>query len=143
MLPELSALFFSAFLAATIFPAQSELGLAYLLREAPDMPVALIAVASLGNTLGSVVNWALGRGFRSWSFAERFRPGEKQLARAESWYRRFGYWSLLMSWAPIVGDPITLVAGIMREPFWRFVLLVAIAKTLRYVAVALVVLGVL
>ncbi|WP_150523752.1 YqaA family protein [Roseibium sediminis] len=141
MLPELSALFLSAFLAATIFPAQSELGLAFLIREAPDKIVILIAVASVGNTLGSVVNWVLGREFRGWAAASRLKPAEKHLARAEGWYQRFGYWSLLMSWAPVIGDPITLVAGILREPFWRFLALVAFAKTARYCVVALLVMG--
>lgn len=137
------ALFLSAFLAATLLPAQSELGLAYLVTTEPEDMVLLIAVASLGNTLGSVVNWALGQGLIR--FARPSGPNGKtgqngQVSRwydlAKAWYGRYGYWSLLASWMPLVGDPVTLVAGVFKEPFWRFVLLVGIAKTVRYAVVA-------
>ncbi|MEP3046859.1 MAG: YqaA family protein [Roseibium sp.] len=132
------ALFIAAFLAATLLPAQSELGLAYLLVQNPQNATALIAVASIGNTLGSVVNWAMGRGIIG--FAQRISKPEKKQSRwyetAENWYRKFGFWSLLASWMPVIGDPITLVAGVLKEPFWRFCLLVAVAKTVRYLIVA-------
>lgn len=141
MTTEIVSLFIAAFLAATLFPAQSELGLAYLISEHPGEVILLVAVASLGNTLGSVVNWALGRGVRGLRLLQRFRASGAKLARAEAWYQKFGYWSLLLSWAPIIGDPITLVAGLLKEPFWRFLLLVLIAKTARYSIVALLVLG--
>lgn len=131
------ALFTAAFLAATLLPAQSELGLAYLVTTKPQDITLLIAVASLGNTLGSVVNWAIGQG------AIRFaRPAEhsgqvsKWYKLAKAWYERYGYWSLLASWMPVVGDPVTLVAGVFKEPWWRFLILVGLAKTLRYIVVA-------
>jgi len=136
-----AGLFALALGAASVLPMQSEplLIALLLLREQPA--VALVAVASIGNVLGACINWVLGR------FVERFRDRRwfpvppAALARAEGWYRRWGRWSLLLSWAPFIGDPLTVVAGVLREPFWTFVLLVAIAKTGRYVVLALVTLG--
>lgn len=129
-------LFGVAFLAATILPAQSELGLAGLIVLG-DTPVwLLVAVASLGNTLGAVVNWGLGRGVETFRNHRWFPATEQQLEKATAWYRTYGRWSLLLSWVPIIGDPLTLAAGILREPFWSFLLLVGLAKTTRYVVVA-------
>ncbi len=129
-------LFLLSFLAATIFPAQSEVGLAALILSQHYSLVLLIAVASAGNTLGSVVNWALGRGVERFRDKRWFPVKPDQLNRAIAWYRKYGRWSLLMSWAPFIGDPLTVVAGILREPILSFVLLVAVAKTVRYIVVA-------
>ena len=126
-------LFAIAFLAATIFPAQSEAALAGLLLSGAYSPSALISVASVGNVLGSVVNWLLGRGIARFRDRTWFPANPVMLNRAEGWYQRYGRWSLLLSWAPIIGDPLTVVAGVLREPFWSFLVLVAIAKTARYV----------
>ena len=131
-----SGLFIAAFLAATILPAQSEAGLAALILASPASFILLVATASLGNVLGSVVNWYLGRGINRFTGKSWF-PANEQLSRATSWYSRYGRWSLLLSWVPIIGDPLTVVAGIMREPFLRFLLIVGIAKTGRYLVVAL------
>lgn len=137
----LLALFGVSFLAATLLPAQSELGLSALIYMG-DHPVAvLVLVASLGNTLGSVVNWALGRGAVQFSHRRWFPVKPEKLERASRWYRRYGKWSLLLSWAPVIGDPLTLAAGLLKEPFWPFLILVAIAKTVRYVVVALIATG--
>lgn len=131
---DLVTLFASALVAATIFPAQSEGVLLYLQTQGDRPWLLLMAVASLGNTLGSCVNWLVGR------FAERlshygwFRQFEAGLDRAQHWYVRWGVWSLLLSWAPFIGDPLTVVAGLMRTPFWLFVAIVAMAKTARYAA---------
>ncbi|WP_417661719.1 YqaA family protein [Pseudomonas sp.] len=126
------SLFLSAFGAATLLPLQSEALLVGLLLS-EDYPVLfLLIAASVGNILGSVINWWLGR------YIERFRQhrwfpvNPSQLQRAQDFYAGYGRWSLLLSWTPIIGDPLTLVAGIMREPLWRFLLLVSIAKTARY-----------
>jgi membrane protein YqaA with SNARE-associated domain len=135
-------LFAVSFAAATILPAQSELLLAGLLMLGKFSPWWLIAVASAGNILGSCVNWWLGR------FAERFHDrnwfpvSSQSLDKAQRWYRRYGRWSLLLSWLPIVGDLLTVVAGLLREPFWSFLILVSIAKIARYVLLALGALGV-
>ena len=66
----------------------------------------------------------------------RFPVNGKSLERAESWYRHWGCWSLLLSWVPVVGDPLTIAAGFLREPIWVFILLVSIAKIGRYLAIA-------
>jgi membrane protein YqaA with SNARE-associated domain len=130
-----AGLFFSAFLAATILPMQSEAVLvALLLADYP--PMALIAVASVGNVLGSVVNWILGRGIERFRDRRWFPINAQAFARAQQWYHRYGKWSLLLSWAPIIGDPLTLMAGVLRERFGIFLLLVTIAKTARYLALA-------
>ena len=129
-------LFIAAFLAATILPAQSEAGLAALILASPASSALLVATASLGNVFGSVINWYLGRGINRFT-GKRWFPANPQLSRATSWYRRYGRWSLLLSWVPAIGDPLTLVAGIMREPLLRFLLIVGIAKTSRYIVVAM------
>ena len=131
-----SGLFIAAFLAATILPAQSEAGLAALILASPASVTLLVATASLGNILGSVVNWYLGRGINRFT-GKRWFTANARLSRATCWYSRYGRWSLLLSWIPIIGDPLTVVAGIMREPFLRFLLIVGIAKTSRYVVVAI------
>ena len=129
-------LFGAAFLAATILPAQSEAVLAMMIL-AERYPLAiLIGIASLGNVLGSVVNWALGRGIEHYRDRRWFPVSPAQLERAEDWYRRYGKWSLLASWVPIVGDPLTVVAGVLRVPLPTFVALVTIAKAGRYLVLA-------
>ena len=131
-----AGLFAVAFLAATILPAQSEVGLVALIAVGDQPVVLLVAVASLGNTLGSVVNWALGRGVDQFSNRPWFPVTPDRLDRASRWYRRWGQWTLLLSWVPIIGDPLTVAAGVLREPFLNFLILVAIAKTGRYAVLA-------
>lgn len=111
-----AGLFAVAFLAATVSPAQSELGLAGIVISESHSVVLLVAVASAGNTLGAVVSWGLGRGIER--FAERrwFPVRPDHLARATRWYRRYGRWSLLLSWAPFIGDPLTIAAGVLPSP---------------------------
>lgn len=133
-------LFLSSFLAATLLPAQPELALAGLLSHDVAAPALLVGVATLGNTLGSLVNWLLGRwahrlGERRW-----FPVKGDALRKAEAWYHRYGRWSLLLSWAPIIGDPLTLAAGLLREPLLPFLLLVGLAKLGRYLVIAWLVL---
>lgn len=131
----LFGLFLAAFLAATLVPAQSEALLAAMVLSGAYGLAALLAVASLGNILGSCVNWWLGLqvdrlGQRRW-----FPVSEDKLQKMRETYARWGWPSLLLSWVPIIGDPLTLVAGVMKEPFWRFFLVVTFAKTARYIAV--------
>lgn len=127
-----SALFLTAFAAATILPMQSEAALvAFLLTD--TYPVwLLVSVASLGNVLGSVINWLLGRSIECLRDKRWFPVKPAALERAQVWYRRYGKWSLLLSWAPIIGDPLTVTAGVMREPFPIFLALVTFAKVGRY-----------
>lgn len=131
------ALFFSAFLAATLFPAQSELSIIYLVTQNMGPLWLLLIIATIGNTLGSVVNWILGR-FSIYFESKKWFPINKNtLQKYESWYHKYGKWTLLLSWAPIIGDPLTIVAGFLREPFWSFLIIVGIAKFLRYLAIIL------
>lgn len=134
-------LFLAAFVAATILPAQSEAVLAGLLAAGTYSPALLILVASIGNVLGSVINWLLGRGVERFREARWFPVSAKNLDRATRWYRRYGWWSLLLSWAPVIGDPLTVAAGILREPFPRFLLVVSIAKFGRYIILAAILLN--
>ena len=133
-------LFLAAFLAATILPAQSEAVLAGLLAAGSYAPALLVLVAGIGNVLGSVVNWLLGRGIERFRGTRWFPVSEKHLDRAGNWYRKYGWWSLLLSWLPVIGDPLTVAAGIMREPFARFLTVIAIAKFSRYIVLAALVL---
>ena len=131
-----ASVFISAFLAATILPAQSEAVLAYQLAMAPHALIGLVAIASAGNLLGAIVNWVMGRFLTHYRNRAWFPIKTHNLARAELHYRRYGRFSLLLSWVPFIGDPITVVAGILREPLWSFVLLVGIAKASRYIVIA-------
>lgn len=130
-------LFGSAFLAATILPFYSEGLLYWYLLQ--GRPVGwLLLWATLGNTLGAVVNWWLGLYLarfqqRRWFY---FKPA--QIERARQWYQRFGIWSLLFAWLPVGGDALTLIAGVMRVRFWPFVILVGLGKLGRYVFVVAV-----
>ncbi|WP_439886441.1 YqaA family protein [Pseudomonas sp. MBLB4123] len=134
-------LFLAALGAATLLPLQSEAVLVGLLLSDAYPVWTLLAVASVGNVLGALVNWLLGRYLEHFRHKRWFPLSERQLNRAQGWYGHYGYWSLLLSWAPFIGDPLTLAAGIMREPLWRFLLIVSLAKTGRYLVLAVLTLG--
>lgn len=134
MLISVLLLFFSAFLAATILPFYSEVVMFALLRQGGD-PLLLLVVATLGNTLGSVVNWWIGLYLLRFQDRPWFYFSSAQIARAQAWFQRYGYWTLLLAWLPVGGDPLTLVAGIMKIRLRVFLVLVALGKGLRYVAV--------
>ena len=139
MLAEAAALggmFLAAFLAATPIPMQSELAFVALAAGGWALPV-LVAVASLANTLGSCLTYAAGRGLGNAGLWRWFRLPPDKLARAESWFSRWGRWSLLLSWAP-GGDVLVALAGALAMPLRIFLPLVALAKTGRYIALALV-----
>jgi len=127
-------LFGSAFLAATILPFYSEVILFALLREGGD-PTLLVVVATLGNTLGAVVNWLLGRYLLHFQERRWFYFSLSQIDKAQRWFQRYGFWSLLLAWAPVGGDALTLIAGIMKVRLWVFLVLVGSGKALRYISV--------
>ena len=127
-------LFLAALVAATLLPMQSEAVLVGLLIKGDHATAVLIAVATFGNVLGAVINWVLGRFLLTYKDARWFPASDRQLHRAQDWYHRYGRWSLLASWVPIVGDPLTVAAGIMRERFLPFLVLVSLAKAGRYLA---------
>jgi len=133
-LPALAGLAFSAFTSATVLPGTSEA--VYLaLHLAGAAPAALLlAVASVANVAGSCVNWLIGRAAARLR-GTRWLPDGETLARAERWFGKWGKWSLLLSWVPVVGDPLTVVAGVLRVPFPVFLAIVAVAKTARYAAI--------
>jgi len=128
-------LFLSAFLAATLVPFSSELLLGGMTASGHFWIWGLLAAASVGNTLGSVVNWGLGRYCLHYQDRRWFPVKADALEKAARWVNRYGRAALLLSWVPVIGDPITFAAGVLRIPFAVFLLLVAIAKTGRYLVV--------
>ncbi|MCG5240676.1 DedA family protein [Azospirillum doebereinerae] len=127
-----SGLFLVSFIAATIFPAQSELLLASMHASGRYDDGLLILVATVGNVGGSAANWALGRYLMHFQDRRWFPASPALVERATRWYQRFGVWSLLLAWVPIIGDPLTLVAGILRVDIRLFLLLVTLGKAGRY-----------
>ncbi|MEX1033683.1 MAG: YqaA family protein [Cellvibrionaceae bacterium] len=125
------SLFGIAFLAATILPAYSEVLFAGLVTQGYD-PLLLWLFATAGNTLGSAVNWLLGRYLLHFQDRRWFPFRQDSLGRSQRWFQKYGVWSLLMAWAPIGGDALTFIAGIMRVNFFLFFLLTGIGKGLRY-----------
>ncbi len=140
-LTEYLSLLGAAFLSATIFPFQSEAILFVMLMAEHYQVWLLVAAASVGNILGSCVNWFLGRFIAHFEDRRWFPLSKDKIAQVEGWYHQYGRWSLLLSWVPIIGDPLTIVAGVLREPFPVFLALVAVAKTARDIAVTAVMLG--
>ena len=131
----LGLLFLSAFGAATLLPLQSEAVLVGLLAQMQYPVWLLVAVASLGNILGSCVNWWLGLKVEQYKNKKWFPVSEQKMLQAQGIYQKYGFWSLLLSWVPVIGDPITLIAGLLKENFVRFVVMVSIAKIGRYLFV--------
>lgn len=134
-------LFAVAFGAATLLPLQSEAVLVGMLLSEHYMATLLLLTATAGNVLGSVVNWYLGRSIERFRHGRWFPISERHLDKAQTTYHRYGRWALLFSWVPIIGDPITMIAGAMREPLWSFLLGVTVAKALRYAGLAAITLG--
>lgn len=129
------SLFVVAFCAATILPLQSELVLLSLLVTNLYPWWCLLFVASLGNISGSVLNWWLGIHIEQFKDKKWFPVKPKTLEKIQTRFSRYGYWSLLLSWLPIVGDPLTLVAGVMKVRLTRFLLIVGFSKISRYAAI--------
>ena len=129
------SLFIISFLAATILPFSSELTLAGLMATSSYDNLLLLIVASLGNILGSVVNWILGFYSRNLSTKRWFPFKDKKIEKSSKWFNKFGRWSLLFAWVPIIGDPLTLVAGLLRVKFVEFLILVTIGKVSRYLVI--------
>jgi len=128
-------LFFLSFLAATLIPLGSEWLLVFLVARQYD-PLASVLIATAGNTLGACTTYAVGLYGGPWLTENLLRIDTATRQRAEMYYCRYGYWSLLLSWLPFIGDPICLVGGVFRVGFLRFIVLVANGKMFRYAAVA-------
>ena len=129
------SLFIISFLAATILPFSSELTLAGLMATSSYDNLFLLIIASLGNIFGSVVNWILGFYSRNLSKKKWFPFKNAQIEKSSKWFKRFGRWTLLFAWVPIIGDPLTLVAGLLRVKFIEFLILVSIGKVGRYLLI--------
>jgi len=129
------SLFAISFLAATILPFSSELTLAGLITTSTYDNLLLLIVASLGNVLGSAVNWILGFYSRNLSKKKWFPFKDEQVEKSSKWFNKYGRWSLLFAWVPIIGDPLTLAAGLLRVKFLEFLILVTIGKVSRYLII--------
>lgn len=138
-LGSLTSLFLVSFTAATVFPLSSEAFFLVLLDRSETASVLLI-IATLGNTLGACVNWWLGTLLRrEVALPSKLRwltADAGKLVRAESWFARVGKWSLLLAWAPIIGDALTVFAGVARVPLWQLALLAGTGKFCRYLVLA-------
>ena len=101
--------------------------------------ILLIIFSSLGNILGSVFNWVLGFYFIKLQNKKWFPFNEKQISKSSLWFEKYGKWSLLFAWVPIIGDPLTFVAGTMKTKFFIFLILVGIGKISRYLFISLLI----
>lgn len=131
----LPGLFLLSFGAATLLPLGSEWLLAALVIKGEPL-FACIATATLGNTLGALTSYLIGRSGSGWLMQHLLHTSAKQRQRAERWFSRYGSWALLFSWLPVVGDPLCLAAGVLRIPAWTFLVPVATGKLARYLAIA-------
>ena len=135
MVLELAVLAAVAFLSATLIPLGSEAVVVAMVLDNSAPMLAVFGVASLANTLGACVNWWLGRHLLVYQNKRWFPVKARELARAQNWFQRYGMWSLLFAWMPLVGDGITVVAGVMKTRFAAFVALTLIGKSARYAVV--------
>lgn len=131
---ELSLMFSGAFLAATLLPGGSEVLLIALLNQAPETLLSLVVVATIGNTLGAMTSFYLGR-------LGRFAKSPEELSGAKyakglNLIESYGVWALLLSWAPVIGDILCLLAGWLKLPLVSSFLMIFIGKTIRYLLVA-------
>ncbi len=131
----LGGMFVSSFLAATILPLSSEVVMGYLLVNNYDT-AEVLAIATLGNVLGSLVNYWMGLVGSHWLMAKIFRVSEPEIVRARNRFQTYGTASLLLAWVPGIGDPLTVVAGMLRVNIWVFLILVTLGKLGRYLVVA-------
>lgn len=127
----LLTLFFVSLGAATLLPGGSEALFIYELTLDNPAILSLLIAASTGNTLGSCINFILGKYAASWAVKKDYMS-QASIDKAHGLFERYGAFALLLSWAPIVGDPLTFVAGIAKYEWWKFLLIVGIAKTARY-----------
>lgn len=135
-------LFWNAFIAATLLPAFSEVALATLLIEGIANPLLLFAAATSGNVLGSVVNWYLGFHLSRFQSRRWFPFKKASMQKAQLHFSKFGVWALLFAWLPVIGDPLTLVAGVLKTRLLTFLILVTIGKAIRYGLIVVTVMNV-
>lgn len=136
-------LFTSSFASSTILPGHSEITLIALITQKKYEVFYLVVFASLGNILGSVLNWYLGLYFLKFKNKKWFPFKENQINKVSKSFLKYGKWSLLLSWVPFIGDALTLVAGMFRVPLHQFIIIVSVAKIGRYIFVSLIALSIL
>jgi len=129
------SLFLSALLAATVLPFSSEVLLVTLMHTESMNHTFLLIAVSTGNILGAVINWYLGKRLLDFQYKSWFPIKEKERDKATSLFNRYGRLTLLFAWLPIIGDPLTLIAGFLKVNFFLFLLLVSIGKIGRYIAI--------
>ena len=133
-------LFLASFLAATILPLSSEVVLTALLVNELN-PVLLVAIATLGNVLGAISNFAIGY-WGSQAFVQRvLKISDAEFVKAEGRFKKYGVVSLFFAWVPVIGDALTVVAGVLRINIWIFLLLVTAGKLIRYLVVSYLILA--
>lgn len=128
-------LFLSAFLSATLLPGSSEALLATYIGAEQGKIWILLMMAVTGNVLGSIVNWIIGRLLSHYVGRKWFPVSVRRYAQATNWFNKYGKWSLLFAWVPVIGDPLTIVAGGLRVPIGIFIILVTVGKLVRYLLV--------
>ena len=126
-------LFIISLLAATILPLSSEIVLTTMLLTNLFEKNILLFVASSGNILGSIINWYLGKKITIFQDRKWFPVSPEQLNKSQKYFQKYGLWSLLLAWVPVIGDPLTLLAGVLKVRFSIFFILVSISKISRYV----------
>lgn len=129
-------LFLSAFLAATILPVSSEAVLTMMVIYDFNLTY-IILIATIGNVLGAMVNYWLGYRGSSFFLHKLFRISDQDIRKAETRFQKYGAYSMLLAWVPIIGDPLTVVAGVFKMNFWLFAVLVTVGKFVRYFLLAL------
>ena len=130
-------LFVSAFLSATLFPLGSEALFIYDINEGYNIYL-LLFFATIGNSLGSIFNYFLGLKGEEYLIRKKLLS-EKMILKSKNYFDKYGFYCLLFSWLPIIGDPLTFVAGILKYDLKKFVIIITLAKFLRYLFIALVV----
>jgi len=135
-------LFSSSFISSTLLPGHSELILTTFIYSNKFPVLTLVLVASLGNILVSILNWYLGFYFVKFKEKKWFPINHSQLEKVSLWFRTYGKWTLFLSWVPFIGDPLTVVAGILRIPIITFLIIVSISKILRYVFISFIALNI-
>ena len=130
-----AGMFIAAFLAATVLPFSSEAVLGFLLLHDFD-PTLTVALATAGNVLGSFTNYAIGYWGGTWLIRKVLRMNQGEMDKAAARFRKYEIWSLLFAWVPVIGDPLTVVAGTLKINFTLFTILVTAGKLARYVIIA-------
>ena len=130
-------LFFSAFISATLFPLGSEALFIYDINEGYNIYL-LLFFATIGNSLGSIFNYFLGLKGEEYLIRKKLLS-EKMILKSKNYFDKYGFYCLLFSWLPIIGDPLAFVAGILKYDLKKFVISITLAQFLRYLFIALVV----